>query len=39
MASRGCAWIISDSIVVPDLGQPTTKIGRSLLTVLPPRVR
>ena len=33
MASLGCAWIISDSNVVPDRGQPTTKIGRSLLTV------
>src|SRR5687768_1991906 len=32
MASRGCAWIISDSRVVPERGQPTTKTGRSLLT-------
>src|SRR5687768_6549526 len=32
MAIRGCAWIISDSSVVPERGQPTTKTGRSLLT-------
>ena len=39
MAIRGCAWIISDSSVVPERGQPTTKTGRSLLTgrtVAPP---